>query len=237
MGAVTELWFTSEPPDDTALPSWRRVTARGRQYGQDLASPQRTSTPSPSDAEIIAGIRAGESAVFDTLFRAEFFPLVKFTTVLLGSQTLAEEVTAEVFLRIWRSRDTWNPQGALRAYLFRAVKNEAANVRRGERRSTAFWTRLFGAAPNPSSTDGIPGMAQSPPNADAQLEHDEVLKALWRAIDTLPPQRRAVAYLRWREGMSYEEIAAITGQSAVAAKKQVNRVVDALRALLGGNIR
>jgi RNA polymerase sigma-70 factor (ECF subfamily) len=182
--------------------------------------------PAADDA-LVARVRAGDEAAFDALFRDEFPKLVRFGVVLLQSVALAEEASAEVFLRIWRARETWEPRGPVRAYLFRAVRNQAANTRRGETRSLALRS---------SADDVVPGMGMPEVGADDRVERAEVERALWSAIDALPEARRAVAYLRWREGMEYDEIATITGQQALAVKKQLNRIVIALRDVLGGTI-
>jgi len=218
---AVELWFGGSHADDGHAEPWRRVVARG-----NAGESSPVERPAEDDA-LVARVRAGDGVAFDALFREEFPGLVRFAVVLLQSVALAEEATAEVFLRIWRGRETWEPRGPVRAYLFRAVRNQAANTRRGEARSLTLPQR---------AGDTIPGMGAPDVGVDARVERAEIEQALWAAIDALPEARRAAAYLRWREGMEYEEIAAITGQQAVAVKKQLNRIVIALRDVLGGTI-
>jgi len=77
-------------------------------------------------------------------------------------------------------------------------------------------------------------MAATPSVTDTAVEQHDLVAKLWQTIDALPPQRRAVAYLRWREGMDYDEIASVTGQSVAAVKMQVSRTLAALRTAIPG---
>lgn len=213
--SLRELWLA------------RDGSAGGRAERGGERGASRSSDPAPeprSRREVVAQIRAGDEAAFDALFRQQFPRLVGFATALVGSHDVASDVVSEVFTRIWCRHAEWDPAGDVGAYLFRAVRNQAANVRRAGRRAETFRQSVAVA-------DDAPGIGRTP-GAEAAMEHDAALATLWRAVDALPDARRAVAYLRWREGMDYDDIAEITGQSASAVKMQVSRTLSALRRVI-----
>src|SRR5438093_250782 len=70
-------------------------------------------------------IRAGDLDAFEALYRAYWQPLYTFAFRYVRSKHDAEDVAQEVFFRIWRGRSEWLPAGAVRNYLFLAVRNAA----------------------------------------------------------------------------------------------------------------
>src|SRR5213594_4269648 len=72
-----------------------------------------------------ARIRAGDLGAFEALYRGYWERLYAFAFRYLRSKEDAEEIVQEVFLRIWRGRAHWVPAGAVRNYLYLAVRNAA----------------------------------------------------------------------------------------------------------------
>ena len=70
-------------------------------------------------------IRAGDPAAFEALYRAYWERLYAFAFRYLRSKEDAEEIVQEVFFRIWRGHAHWVPAGAVRNYLYLAVRNAA----------------------------------------------------------------------------------------------------------------
>src|SRR6266705_6703639 len=138
-------------------------------------------------------IRAGDMDAFEALYRAYWQRLYAFAFRYLHSKEDAEEVTQDVFFRIWRGRADWVPAGAVRNYLYLAVRNAARD--RLERAAVARRRRV--------------GTAQLVTVAEIQpdLEAAELAAAVERALADLPPKRSAVCRLRLIDGLSYAEIA------------------------------
>jgi RNA polymerase sigma-70 factor (ECF subfamily) len=82
------------------------------------------------DPQLPAQIRAGDAFAFERCFRAMHGPLVAFTARYVGDRARAEEVVQELFLALWRDRETLVVSGSFRAYLYSAARNRALNVRR-----------------------------------------------------------------------------------------------------------
>src|SRR5881628_1158751 len=73
-------------------------------------------------------IRAGDMHAFEALYRAYWQRLYTFAFRYVRSKEDAEDVTQEVFLRIWRGREHWVPAGAVRNYLYLSVRNAARDM-------------------------------------------------------------------------------------------------------------
>lgn len=130
---------------------------------------------------------------FDEAFtlhhRAVFFT----ARAVLRDSTLAEEVTQEVFLKLYRNFGRSAPSGELlRPWLLRVTLNEARNTIRGKNRSLARDTIYQKAADRSSS--------------QADHEQREELKAARRALDEIKEPMRSCLLLR-HQGLSYKEIA------------------------------
>ena len=170
--SLPKTHFASEPP---------------REAGSDDAS---TNAVERAWAD---RIRAGHMDAFEALYRRYWERLYAFAFRYLRSQQDAEDAVQEVFFRIWRGRADWVPAGAVRNYLYLAVRNAALD--RLQRAAVARRRRV--------------GTAQLVTVAEIQpdLEAAELAAAVERALADLPPKRSAVCRLRLIDGLSYAEIA------------------------------
>src|SRR5580704_18317614 len=85
----------------------------------------------PTEAQLVAGIRAGDWAAFEIVYRTYWPQLVAFARRYgVRSSHDAKEIAQEVFFGVWRNRATWNVQNGLEAYLFGAVRNRVQRARR-----------------------------------------------------------------------------------------------------------
>jgi RNA polymerase sigma factor (sigma-70 family) len=80
---------------------------------------------------------------------------------------------------------------------------------------------------------GLPGRSGGPPEPDAPLRHSEAAARVQAALLTLSPKLRAIAVLRYVEGLSYEELAEALDCSMGTVKSRLNRAHAALQRLLG----
>jgi RNA polymerase sigma-70 factor (ECF subfamily) len=158
-------------------------------------------------------IRAGDMDAFEALYRRYWERLYSFAFRYLRSKEDAEEVTQEVFFRIWRGRAHWLPAGAVRNYLYLAVRNSARD--RLERAAVARRWR----------------MGQREPAAEVQsdLEAADLVAAVERALAELPPKRAEVCRLRLIAGLSYAQIAQRLGICEKTVETQLARGLKFLR--------
>jgi RNA polymerase sigma-70 factor, ECF subfamily len=172
-----------------------------------------------SDESIVAGIRNGDAAAFEGVFRAHYAALCAFALRYVGERALAEEIVQQLFSDLWTRAD-WRIHGSLRAYLFAAVRNRALNLRKRQR-----FERGWDEAADDALADDMPA-------ADAQIEAAETSVRLSAALDRLPERCRLVMQLRWARRLSHAEIAEIMGISIKGVENQLSRGLKALRAYL-----
>ena len=166
----------------------------------------------PSETVLVDRIRAGDPAAFEALYRAYWQRLYAFTFRYVQSKEDAEELVQEVFFRIWRRRAHWVPAGAVRNYLYLAVRNAACD--RLERAAVARRWRQTQA---------------DDPCQQALVEESELAAAVERALAELPPKRAAVCKLRLIDDLSYAQIAGRLGICEKTVETQLARGLQFLR--------
>lgn len=174
---------------------------------------------------LVAHIRAGDVAAFETMFRAYRAPLARLAARITESPELGDEVVHEVFLKIWRTRGTWEPGSNLTTHLFAITRNAAVSVAR-RRRLEARWR----AAPD-GDPDGLE-VPDAAPGPDHIVEARDRESAMLDAMRILPPRSREAFLLRWREQLTYPEIAAAMGVSVKTVEKQLGAAFRLLRRIL-----
>jgi RNA polymerase sigma-70 factor (ECF subfamily) len=170
------------------------------------------------DEERVLRIRAGDDEAYGALFTELYPQLHEFASTYVRNVAVAEEIVQEVFLDLWVRRAEWDPRAGIRAYLFRAVRNRAANAIRDAH--TAL--RLDSALPDA-------GLGEPPESPDVTDPSDALAKALAPTIATFPPARRRAALLRWRFGLSYAEIAEALETSVASVTMHIARAREAVR--------
>jgi RNA polymerase sigma-70 factor (ECF subfamily) len=178
------------------------------------------------DDELMITLQEGRGAARDEAFRTlahrHAAAVQGFARSLLGKAEGAEDVAQEVFLRVYQARERYVPGRApFRAWLFRIARNLALNARRdrSRRRSTVL-----------EDADDLEESGAGPARAREQRLDAE---ALDDAVSRLPSGEREVIALRFKEGLSYEEIGSILGGGAAALKQKTWRALQRLRTLLG----
>lgn len=180
------------------------------------------------DASLMRAVQAGDTRAFEKLFTRHARPVMSFVRRFAPSVAIAEEWTQDVFLKVYRARDSWEPRARLRTFLLRVATNHCLNeLRRGVHR--ASHDPLDGDA-----DDGPPReLVNEGPGSDALLDASRLSAAVETALASLPENQRAALVLLRFEGQSYEEIAAALGQSVPATKSLLNRAKTSLRSRLG----
>ncbi len=175
-----------------------------------------------SDALIVRDVLAGNTEAFRTIVDRYHDDALRFATHLLGDHGEAEDAVQDTFLRAYRYLGSYREQDRFRAWLWRILVNRcrthAGNrQRRPEPVDAALITQLADVH------------ALHPDDAlDRRFLRDELAQALRE----LPAEQREAVVLHFTEGLSYPEMAAITGTGVSALKMRVHRACDRLRTLL-----
>jgi RNA polymerase sigma-70 factor (ECF subfamily) len=178
--------------------------------------------PERSDTAIIARLRAGDHEAFDTLYRQYFTALWEFAFRYTRTSEGAEDLVHEVFHSLWARRADLALDVGLRPYLFGAVRNLALKQSEHARVVRTASAHRQEAA----------GVGRPPEASDAATEASEIERAVDGLLAAMPEARRQVLLLRWRGGMSYEEISTVLHISVAAAQAHVSRAQRAARPLL-----
>ena len=173
-----------------------------------------------TDADLLEGIRHGEVAAFEELYRRYWVRLYDFCFRYLQSTDEAADVVQEVFFQVWRGRKERRVVGRLDSYLYSAVRNRAFD--RLEHAAVVHRWRQ-GVQANPEA------MARATSSAEEAMLAGELGAAVERALSEMPEKRRAVCVLRWVDGLSYAEIAERLGIAEKTVETQIGRGLRFLR--------
>ena len=183
--------------------------------------PMSKPTPEQAAAEqagpgTAAGVPSWEEIVQDHSAR-----VYRLAYRLTGNAHDAEDLTQEVFVRVFRSLHTYTP-GTFEGWLHRITTNLFLDqVRRKQR-------IRFDALPD----DAGDRLAGSDPGPERAWEHNNLDHDVQAALDTLPPEFRAAVVLCDIEGLSYEEIAATLDVKLGTVRSRIHRGRAALRQAL-----
>ena len=177
------------------------------------------------DAALVARARAGDREAFGVLVTRHQRAALRTAFAIGGSESEAEDVTQEAFVKAFRSLRRFEEGRPLRPWLMQIVANEARNRRRsrGRRERLAVRAASVGGAPSGSAEDLALG----------EVTAGELRAALVRLDD----RDRTVVALRYFAGLSEAETAAALEIPPGTVKSRLSRALDRLRAELGGAVR
>lgn len=176
-------------------------------------------------ARLILEVAAGHTTAFESL--VEQFERRVYNTVLryVGNRSIAEELTQDVFVRVFKAAPTYEPRAKFETWLHRIIFNLCVNATEYGRRRRALSldssargedSRIEVAAPD--SVSPLDGLA-----------NQEVAEAVRRAIAKLPPQQRVALLLSRYQNKQYNEIAETMGVSLEAVKSLLFRARENLK--------
>ncbi len=182
---------------------------------------------SEEDARILRGLRSGIEEAYEELIERYEQQLYGMTYRLLGNQMDAADVVQEVFLKIFRTVDSFRQQSSLRTWIYRIAVNEAHNHRRWFARHCRCEVsmeeeRNDHATPLEYTAD--PG--RSPYELALNNENRTIIE---RALGNINPVFRTAVVLRDIQNLSYEEIAEVLQVSLGTVKSRILRGREALR--------
>jgi RNA polymerase sigma-70 factor, ECF subfamily len=168
----------------------------------------------PSDQEVVTRVLGGDREAFGLVIRRYETGLLRFATRMLGSRDAAADAVAESLMRAYRHLASCRDPSRLRTWLYRIVANRCKSYL--ARRHIGDVT-LEEASPVADSTDN-----------EASLERAEQLALAARALAQLSSEKREAFVLKHVEGLSYQEMAAVTGVRIPTLKMRVHRAREAL---------
>jgi RNA polymerase sigma-70 factor, ECF subfamily len=148
--------------------------------------------PQP-DPAVLRKAQKGDERAFAIILRTYETPVYNYVLRLTGDKAIAEDLTQEVFLRVFQGLPRFSLRCKFTTWLFQVTKNRVLDeLRAKERRPVA-----------PVNIDDVPPLEV----LDQPVERVEAIDALWRAIEVLPVDLKMALLLRDVVGLSYNEIA------------------------------
>lgn len=164
-----------------------------------------------------------DPAAFGELYDRYSARIYRFVRSRIHDDGLAEDVTADVFMSALRGIKNYQDQGRpFSCWLYRIAANAVASHYRNRR-------------PQLSLDDAIAVPALETDPADEVVARDR-LRAVWQAVDRLPPQQRAAMILKFSDDLTMDDIGAVLGKSSAAAKLLIYRAVQRLRVELAPSV-
>ena len=190
-------------------------------------------TPARADASahdhaLMVRIGAGDHAAFRELVERHQNAVIGTVAKMLGNSSDAEDISQQVFLRIWRNAKRYRPDAKFTTYLFTITRNLVFNEtrRRGRKKEVSADER------EENSHHLIEDSPDRQPDAEALQA--ELRQAVDDAIASLPDAQRMAVILRRYEQLPYEDIAEALGLSLSAVKSLLFRARAGLREALSG---
>jgi RNA polymerase sigma-70 factor, ECF subfamily len=178
------------------------------------------------DAELMLRVRDGDQASFGLLLEQHRGPVIHFVYRMVQNQAVAEELAQETFLRVYKSRLSYEPTAKFTTWLFRIASHLALN-----------WIRDGRNEKRQASLDESPdGMARQVPDrgrtAEQELVYQAKLREVRQAIEALPSKQKAAVMMHKYEEMGYAQIADVLSCSESAVKSLLFRAYESLRVRL-----
>lgn len=182
----------------------------------------------PTDAELLRLMLAGDEEAFVTLYRRRQGAVYRFALQMSGSEAVAEDVTQEVFMVLMRDGRNFDPtRGSLAAYLYGIARNHVLRVFDRERSFVPFGDE--GEDSDANVHERL--IAHDDPLGD--LTRGEMLGRLRQAVLALPGHYREVVVLCELHEMSYVEAAGVLDCPVGTVRSRLNRA----RSMLAGKLR
>jgi RNA polymerase sigma-70 factor (ECF subfamily) len=202
-----------------------KAAVNGAPASPKVANSQTLGEMSDADVMLLAG--AGDDSAFEYLVDKFRRPIVSFMYRMCHNQAIAEELAQEVFLRVYRSRASYQAEAKFTTWLYRIATNLAVNHAR-DTRTERMAPAVNLDEPDPE-TGTTPDVADATPSVEADILHQERLAAIRKHVMALPERQRVAVLMHKYQGLDYKEIGKVLKLSESATKSLLFRAYETLR--------
>jgi RNA polymerase sigma-70 factor (ECF subfamily) len=181
------------------------------------------------DADLVAGLRAGDETVFAALVREHHVAMVRVATSVVGSRAVADEVVQDTWLAVVRGIERFEGRSSLKTWLFHILLNRARTAVGKERRSGTVPAEPLDERFDVSGAWAAPPVPWSD-EVDDRLVAERLAPCARRLIDELPDMQRQVVLLRDVEGLPADDVAEMLGLTAGNQRVLLHRARTRVRA-------
>ena len=180
-----------------------------------------------SDAAVMLRVAAGDEASFNFLVQKYHRAIIHFLFRMVRNEAVAEEMAQEVFLRVYRSRESYRAEAKFTTWLYRIATNLAVNHARDTKHERSAQTIYLDAPDEESGT--TPDVADDEPSVEQKLMRDERMAAIRTHVMALPERQRMAVLMHKYQGMDYRQIGDVLKLSESATKSLLFRAYQTLR--------
>jgi RNA polymerase sigma-70 factor (ECF subfamily) len=185
------------------------------------------SCAGPSDAEVMLRAKAGDESAFAYLVQKYRRAMVSFMYRMSHNAAAAEDLAQEVFLRVYRSRASYEPSAKFTTWLYRIATNLAVNYARDRRYERPDVTRSLDEPDEETgATLDLPDRSAT---AEQALLRRERMAAIRAKVQELPERQKIAVIMHKYQQMDYREIAKVLKLSESATKSLLFRAYETLR--------
>jgi RNA polymerase sigma-70 factor (ECF subfamily) len=171
-----------------------------------------------TEAELVEKCRRGDREAWETIVRTRHSRIYNLAYRFTGRFDEAEDLTQEVFLKVYRTLHTYKAEsGAFETWIVRVARNHFIDNYR------KFKTERQHTNPLEDETEAVDHSHSRIENPGQALERREAAEQVQRLLESLPEDQREAVVLRDLEELSYEEIAEILGVPIGTVKSRINR--------------
>ena len=226
-----EIVSQAQPRDEDGVSSSMATLAINAQLAERLPATSQHSASADfaqmDDAAIMLELRAGNMAGFDYLIQKYRKPIIHFMYRMVHNQAIAEELAQEVFLRVYRSRETYRAEARFSTWVYRIATNLGVNHARDTKQERfASTIHLDEVDPETGTT---PDVADSTIGAETNMLRNERMNAIRQHVLALPERQRMAVLMHKYEGMDYKQIGEVLKLSESATKSLLFRAYQTLR--------
>ncbi|MBO9204170.1 MULTISPECIES: RNA polymerase sigma factor [Niastella] len=187
------------------------------------------SNSAQEDLSLIVAIRSGDYAAFTLLYNKYSQPLTHYGLKFIPDLPAVEDCLHDVFVWLWANRQKLNMHTSVKSYLFKTVRTTMLHWLQKQ-------NRLLGL--DPGDEPGYPFELQLTP--ETLVLHNESQRQLKKQLEgvlgSLTAKQKEVIYLRYYEGLNFEEIARNMNLSVKACYKLMSRAISILREKIPGSL-
>jgi RNA polymerase sigma-70 factor (ECF subfamily) len=177
------------------------------------------------DIRLMEKVRAGDEAAFRELVEAHQHRVIGTVTRMLGDANEAEDLSQQIFVRVWKSAPRWEPTAKFTTWLYTILRNLVFNECR--RRSRHKLTSLDAATDDEEHPQQFADATVKQPYTT--MLDEEMQDAIERSIQELPEAQRMAVIMRRYQDVSYEEIAEVLELTVPSVKSLLFRARNDLR--------
>jgi RNA polymerase sigma-70 factor, ECF subfamily len=182
------------------------------------------------DAEVMLRVKAGDDSAFAYLVQKYRRPMVSFMYRMAHNAAAAEDLAQEVFLRVYRSRQNYEPSAKFSTWLYRIATNLAVNYVRDTRHERP---ENMVSVDEPDQETGLTmDVRDSCLTAEEAILRRERMAAIRQRVQALPERQRMAVIMHKYQQMDYRQIAQVLKLSESATKSLLFRAYETLRVQL-----